>query len=231
MIENSYNKKISEITSINSGDFGFDTEEAIVKHREDLRKIIEEPCLPACLTLYDKNIQTVNSSANKREIGGQAYIGINYDSLDENNKKVLDKLIEDGMIEKLNLSDNPKQRGGRDIMVKVPVFEDDTVGRVSDRFMRIVSAFQQQDVLYGKHDEEQLFQHVFEVYGELLHPDENGNVEFEEVKDIIVTAYGYVYDKELHIFWETQDLYDKHKRFQEQQKNKGSKDKNDINRI
>lgn len=231
MIENSYNKKISEITSINSGDFGFGTEGAIVKDREDLRKIIEEPCLPACLTLYDKNIQTVNSSANRREIGRQAYIGINYDSLDENNKKVLDKLIEDGMMERLDLSDNPEQRGGRDVMIKVPVFEDDTVGKVSDRFMQIVSAFQQQDVLYGRLDEEQLFQHVFDVYGEDLHPDENGNVEFEEIENILTTAYGYVYDEKLHIFWETQDLYDKHKRFQEQQRDKESKDKDDMNKI
>lgn len=43
------------------------------------------------------------------------------------------------------------------------------------------------------------------MYGELLHPDKNGNVPFEEVSDIITTAYGYVYDEQLHIFWETQD--------------------------
>jgi hypothetical protein len=43
MIENSYNKKISEVNSINSGDFEFSTEGAFVKDREDLRKIIEEP--------------------------------------------------------------------------------------------------------------------------------------------------------------------------------------------
>lgn len=230
MIENSYNKKISEVNSINSGDFGFSTEGAFVKDREDLRKIIEEPCLPACLTLYDKNIQTVNSSANKREIGGQAYIGINYDSLDENNKQILDQLILNGIIEQLNLSDNPEQRGGRDVMIKVPVFEDDTVGKVSDRFMQIVSAFQQQDVLYGRHDEEQLFQHVIDMYGELLQPDENGNVEFEDIEDILTSAYGYVYDEELHIFWKTQDLYDKHKKFQEQQKGKESQTKDDISK-
>lgn len=77
MIDNNYNKKISKITTIDSQDFGYNSEGAIVKNREELRKIIEEPCLPACLTLYDKNIQTVSSSANKREIGGQAYININ----------------------------------------------------------------------------------------------------------------------------------------------------------
>lgn len=230
MIENSYNKKMTEIEAINSGDFGLSTEYAIVQNREDLRKIIEEPCLPACLALYDKNIQTVNSSANKREIGGQAYIGINYDSLSENNKQVLDKLIEAGLIEPLNLSDDPQKRGGRDVMVKVPVFEDDTVGKVSDRFMQIVSGFQQQDVLYGRHNEEDLFQHVIDIYGDMLHPDENGNVEFAEVEDILNSAYGYVYDEELHIFWETQDLRDKHQKFQERQILTESKKKDDISK-
>ncbi|MCI9177126.1 MAG: hypothetical protein HFJ28_00695 [Clostridia bacterium] len=220
MIENNYNKRISEITSINSGDFGYCTEYVIVKNREDLRKIIEEPCLLACLALYDKNIQTVNSSANKREIGGQAYIGINYDSLDENNKKILDKLILDGVIEPLNLSDNPNKRGGRDVMIKVPIFENDTVGKVSDRFMQIVSNFQQQDVLYGMYDEASLLESVVNIYGELLHPDENGNVDFEEVLNIITIAYGYVYDEELHTFWATQDLCDKHRKYQKEKESK-----------
>ena len=55
-----------------------------------------------------------------------------FDYLDENNKQILDQLILNGIIEQLNLSDNPEQRSGRDVMIKVPVFEDDTVGRVSD---------------------------------------------------------------------------------------------------
>lgn len=225
MIENAYNKKISEIESINSGDFGYSTEYAIVRDREDLRKIIEEPCLPACLILYDKNIQSVNSSANSREIGGQAYIGINYDSLDESNKQVLDQLIQNGIVEPLELSDNPNQRGGRDFAIKVPIFEDDTVGKVSDRFMQIVSSFHQQDVLYGKHDEEQVLDSVVEMYGALLHPDENGDIEFEEVLELITTAYGYVYDEELHTFWETQDLYNKHTKYQNQLKIQDDKEK------
>lgn len=220
MLENSYNKKISQIDSINSGDFGYATEGAMVKNREDLRKIIEEPCLPACLKLYDLNIQTVNSSANRREIGDNAYIGINYDSLDENNKKILNKLIDNGIIEPLSLSDNPNQRGGRDFSIKVPIHEDDTVGIVSDRFMQIVSCFEQQDVLYGRLDEDKELESAVNMYGELLQPDEDGNVAFEDVVDIITSAYGYAYDEELHIFWETKDLMDKHRKFQELQKSK-----------
>lgn len=230
MLENSYNKKINEISSINSGDFGYSTEGAIVKNREDLRKIIEEPCLPACLALYDKNIQTVNSSANKREIGNQAYIGINYDSLDENNKQILNQLIESGVIEPLNLSTNPNQRGGRDFYIKVPISEEDTVGKVSDRFIQIVSKFQQQDVLYGKRDKEPLLEHVIDMYEEALHPDENGIVQFQEVANLLATAYGYVYDDELDIFWETQDLYNKHKRYQENHKKTESKTQENMNK-
>lgn len=90
---------------------GYTPEWAIVKDREDLRRIIEEPCLDACLTLYDKNIQTVSSSANEGNRGGEAYICINYDSLEEDNKQILKRLIEEGIVEPLNLSNNKGVRG------------------------------------------------------------------------------------------------------------------------
>jgi len=221
MVENVYNKKMEEIESIDSGSFGFGTEWVIVKNREDLRKIIEEPCLPACLSLYDKNIQTINSSANRREIGGFAYIGINYDSLDDVNKGILEELIVGGIMERPRLSNNKDDRGGRDVIVKVPVLEGDTVGIVSDRFLKIIDAFQEQDVLYGRHDAETVLQSILERYSELLHPDEDGCIEFEEVSQIVAVVYpSYYYDAELDVFWETQDLYQKHKRFQEREQGK-----------
>lgn len=214
MVENSYGKKMSEIESIDSGTYGYSTENVIVKNREDLRKIIEEPCLPSCLVLYDKNIRTVNSSANKREIGGQAYIGIDYDSLDENNKRILEDLIARGIIEQQELSDNPQKRGGRDITIKVPVTEEDTVGTVSDKFMAIIRQFEVQDVLYGRRSVESVLNEINQHYQDFCHPNENGEVEFEEIKDIITSVYtDMVYDEETDMFWETKDLLDKHKQF------------------
>ncbi len=111
-------------------------------------------------------------------------------------------------------------------MVRVPVFEDDTVGEVSDRFMQKVSSFQEQDVLYGRKYAEPLMQEMIDVYSDSLHPNENWEVEAEEVIELVKTLYGYVYDSELNIFWLTQDLYDKHKKFQEKNL-KSEKEKED----
>lgn len=222
MIKNSYNKKISEIIAIDSTDFGYGFERVIIKNREDLRKIIEEPCLPACLTLYDKNIRTVNSSANKSEIGGKAYIGINYDSLDENNKEILNSLIKTGIIEPLNLSNDPNQRGGRDFMIKVPVYENDTVGIVSDRFMQIISNFEQQDVLYGKYTKEEAKQYA--KYSLALDPntsDEELIRILEELGSSIEKFLSFenlVFDPEEQIYWYNEELYNKHKEYQRKQK-------------
>ena len=44
--------------------------------------------------------------------------------------------------------------------------------------------------------------------GFCYHPSSNLEVD-EEVADIITALYGFVYDEEQHIFWETQDLYNK----------------------
>lgn len=221
---NSYNKPISEIPAIDGQALGYTPEWAIVKGREDLRMIIEEPCLAACLTLYDKNIQTVNSSANERNRGGKAYIGINYDSLEENNKQILKRLVEEGIVEPLNLSDNKGQRGGREVSIKVPVFEDDTVGKVSDRFLQIVSAFHQQDVLYGRITREGLIEEIKGFVGQEVEPDE------KFIEEFATSIREYVYDEELDIFWKTQDLYNKHKKYQEQQKVKESKNQGDISK-
>ena len=100
MVENNYNKKIAEIEPIDSQEvLGASTEYVIVKSRDDLRKIVEEPCIAACLYLYDKNIFTINSSANKQNIGNNGTIGIHYDSLSEENKEVVKQLAKDGIVD------------------------------------------------------------------------------------------------------------------------------------
>jgi len=112
MIENSYSKTIADVEPINSVDvlnYG-GTEEVIVATRDDLRKIVEEPCLAACLYLYDRNIRTVNSSANRQNIGNNGWIGIDYDSLSESNRKILEQLMSEGIIDAKVLGDGTGRR-------------------------------------------------------------------------------------------------------------------------
>lgn len=226
---NPYNKKISEIKPINSGvEFGR-TESVIAKDREDLRKIIEEPCLPSCLSLYDKNIYTRSSTANRTD--KQAEIAIDYDSLDETNKKIVEQLVNNGIIEEPRLQSDPEHRGRMRVTITVPIAEDDTVGKVSDKFMQIISSFQQQDVMYGRYSIDS-FDELIRIYGELLHPNANGEIEFEEFEDLVKTVNpDYVYDEETGEFWANEQLLYKHKKFIERDKEALSEklDKDDPN--
>ena len=63
--------KISEIEPIHFPDEVIKrpvTDRGCIVTREELAQIVERPCLEATLSLYDKNIQTIGTSANKENI-------------------------------------------------------------------------------------------------------------------------------------------------------------------
>ena len=89
--------------------------------RGDLRKIIEAPFLAACEELYDKNITTLGSSANKKDIEtGSAYIILNFDLLSTRNKEVTKGLGE------VYESDGVNQ-----VRLDIPVSPESTLGLAS----------------------------------------------------------------------------------------------------
>lgn len=56
--------------------------------RDELKKIVELPCVPVALSLYDKNIRTRESDANQNSIKkGYAEISIDINSLSEENRQ------------------------------------------------------------------------------------------------------------------------------------------------
>ena len=61
-----------------------------ITYREQIVKIIESPLVEACQILYDKNIQTIDSSANKNNVRHSWYAGIviNYDTLSRENQEI-----------------------------------------------------------------------------------------------------------------------------------------------
>ena len=60
----------------------------ILRTREDIDKFVEAPLVDACKIFYDKNIETLLSSANKGDVGHGAYIEIDFRSLSEENKEI-----------------------------------------------------------------------------------------------------------------------------------------------
>ena len=70
------------------------TRDAIVKDKSTLALIIDQPSLSSCQYLYDCNVLTLNSSANRNDIATGPFIIIDYLSLSDENKLVSKKLEE-----------------------------------------------------------------------------------------------------------------------------------------
>ena len=208
--------------------------EGLIVGRDQLHTIIETPCLPACISLYDKNIQTLSSSANKNICAGDpAFIALEYRTLSEENKAIVQEMIDEGIIPPI-ITDE-KRRGAYYAFIKVKVTDEDTVESVSDKFMEITSRFKEQDVLYGHYDAQtaitDAIKKYFEFYPEDANGDmvtyvrkENGEIDyvatlhkvFGEEEDAIKFTenwYGAKYDKETDAFWKSEELLEKHKKY------------------
>lgn len=135
-----------------------------VESKADLAKIVEEPCLAVCEDLYDKNILTYWSSANKNA-PDRAYVLIRYESLDDNNKKIADDLIAQGV-----LSDAPKynfdsyntvQEYGKALYLGIDTNPDMEVAEISENLRKIAAEFAPQDIKYNVYTPEYLLENSF----------------------------------------------------------------------
>ncbi|HEU0050532.1 MAG TPA: hypothetical protein VFQ60_00560 [Patescibacteria group bacterium] len=121
-------KKLSDVIAIqkNRGE--------AIGQREKLRGLVEPPLLSACEELYDKNIQTYSSSANKKDIEiGEGYIMICFDSLSEENKNYARKLGE------------PFTMDGQTMLrIAIPLKQNDSVLDIENHSLEIVHGFKKQ---------------------------------------------------------------------------------------
>ena len=180
--------------------------------RDELMKIVELPCLDATIALYDKNIRTISTSANRRDIGFNGYISIDLLSLSEENKQVLKKFYPNEYAKAIeNTTD-----GESSFAFEVPITSNSTVEEVSQSFMNMIQCLQIQDVLYGKQSIKDYALSLLPLYGE----------EGDTVDDMIrwimepsvmefLKSEGALsglefFDKQTNSLWLTRELYDKH---------------------
>ena len=129
-----------------------------VQGKEDLAKIVEEPCLALCEDLYDKNILTYWSSANK-ETPDHAFVLIRYESLDERNKVIADRLIQEGKIkedkrfESWNSFDG---QYGKALYIGIDTHLDMPIDEISQQLCCIAQDFKMQDIKYNVYAPENL---------------------------------------------------------------------------
>ncbi len=196
----------------------FLTEGCIPISRESIKYYADEACLEACELLYDLNIQTFYSGGNvngEEDIDSEAFIGISYDTLSEENKNIVKQLIEIGIID--GVRDNSGRGQGNTITISVPINSNDLVGTVSDKLMMIARHFVPQDVLYGRTTIEEI---------RSLYPQkENGNfydcctmgeLTLQELEERLQEEKSQYYpDSDGNLFL-TKDLLDKHLTYQKE---------------
>ena len=149
---------------------------AIARDRSALKLFIEEPCLAACEYLYDCNIRTIDSSANRKNVNGHASIGIDYDSLSDENKKVYHSLVQEGILANEELEYNEYHTRATEFSIEIPVYENSTVEEVSDKFLKIAKRFQKQRLMYGYRSKQSI---VEQIVDDLY----NGKSSFSSVMD------------------------------------------------
>ncbi len=123
------NRKISDIEPIG------ESRNIEIKNREDLKGLIEAPLLSACQELYDKNIRTLSSSANKQDIHyGSGHIVIDFDTLSDANKEIAATTGEVTFADNMNCLD-----------IKIPLTTESTFDSVQAFTEKIAHKFEKQD--------------------------------------------------------------------------------------
>lgn len=161
----------------------------IIKNKQDLEKAIEKPLLEACEIFYDKNIKTTQSTANAKDIGRNALIAVDYNSLSLENQKIAN-----------NILDITIGKGGRiTATVKIPIENANTpVKEISDKTVEIANQFKKQPLTWTE----------ITTWKEKAH-DYGFSSEEECRKEYAPGEFPGYYDKENGVFFPSREHYDK----------------------
>ncbi|MFA4887868.1 MAG: hypothetical protein WC595_06680, partial [Candidatus Nanoarchaeia archaeon] len=152
--------------------------DALVKRRSDLDKLVEKPLLGACQILYDKNIKTLESTANKNNISSGASIVLDYNSLSNENKVITNKYF-----------GHKKSTDGilvAEILIPITSPEK-TVKEISDSAINEANKFKSQPLRWGVLN----FKQILKFYG----VDENKNLKPEDF------TQDFFYDSDSQLFF------------------------------
>ena len=156
--------------------------------KADVARYVEDPLVVACEDLFDKNIQTLSSSANMSNIkDGKAFIWIDFESLSEENKKIAKNLFE--------LSE---YNGAPAVYVDIPINRWSLVSTVSKKARKLVDNFKMQSLTWvPSYTLKEL---------QLANGDADGNISDPEEWE---RDLGYYYDKESKRFYLSRELFEK----------------------
>ncbi|MEK7658500.1 MAG: hypothetical protein AAB352_01385 [Patescibacteria group bacterium] len=163
----------------------------IIKIREQIKELVEAPLLSACEELYDKNIQTSGTSANKKDIESHmpGYIVIVFDSLSDKNKEIAKQF---GKAEKFEFSDDPCQ-----VKIEIPLNENSSAEEIKTYAEAVAHKFFKQRMTWAPH-------FTIEELREAYAGDPNDeSITIEELEDT------YYYDPQSKLFYLSEEHFRK----------------------
>ena len=160
----------------------------------DLAKVIEGPLLRACECLYDKNVLTYMSGANKQNLkSGEVYFSIIYDALSERNKKIAAELV----AEKIGHLSLANEVVPSCLQITIPVDSKSTWGDIEDSSEAISNRFFKQRLMPIAYTANYLISYLSAAIEE--------DIEGNEVIPEYFQSHGYFYDPKSGLFFEGEE--------------------------
>lgn len=190
--------KIENINPLNRDKF-----DVGLKNREDIKRIVELPLVEACEVFWDKNIKTVESSANKENIqSGHGWILLDWNSLSDENKKIAE--LQSGNLRKAH--------GGSETLfydLEIPMSKDMLVKDISRTASDIANKFQKQKLTwaFGTTLEDRIAQ--IEKYKNSNPESFNKEVERLKQPGVFESECKGYFDTKTQTCWESEELFRK----------------------
>lgn len=166
-----------------------------VLNREQLKSLVEPPLLSACEELFDKNIRTLETTANRTNIetGGNAAIVIDHDSLSETNRLIAAQLVEEGLA---TLDVDNYDGYTHALTVLIPLSPQITVQEIEDKANAIAHRFIKQAMTWAS-------RYNFEQAAAIAKAENQAEI-IEAMK-----YFGFYYDEENQEFFASEEHYRK----------------------
>ncbi len=181
-------KLIAEVKPVN------DSRNQLLLNKAEISNIVDEPLVPACEAFYDLNVQTLSSSASFENLqieGGAANVIIDYRSLSEENRRIVDLMITEGHGIML-----PDYDGRLAVKFEFPIDATSTAHQVKVVSIDLASKFVKQEMTWApKYTQKQ-------IAGIYMSPEVNKMDPMELAKQT-----GWFYSLEEGIFYESEEHY------------------------
>ncbi len=158
--------------------------------KEEIEDFVETPLIEACKVFYEKNIRTLSSSANEKDLEtGEIYIVIDKETLSEENKEIADNVGESVVI-----------RGKEVVKISIPISEESTEDDIRRKAVDIAEQFKKQKAEWIPKYSAEDIKKIYSLNEEDVK---------EEKRELLAEELGLYYNREEEIFYESREHCEK----------------------